>query len=157
MICGKVGHYAQECYNNKSNDRRNGRPQQGNYASSSNQENDGHLFFMQHMMSAITHDVGTKDVWYVDSGASNYMTYHQNWFKRMEEPSKLGYAEIGDDTMHPIEHVGNVPLSMHDGNSGGSLPKKCLSREFNRRYFLIPYFTHFLHTEGYQLRGVFTD
>ena len=33
----------------------------------------------------------------------------------MKEPSKLGYVETGDDTMHPIAHVGNVPLSMHDG------------------------------------------
>ena len=23
--------------------------------------------------------------------------------------------ETGDDTVHPIEHVGNVPLAMHDG------------------------------------------
>ena len=70
---------------------------------------------MQHMMSVVTEDAGTKDVCYVDSGASNNMTYHQNWFIAMKEPNKPGYVEIGDDTMHPIEHVGNVPLSMHDG------------------------------------------
>ena len=33
----------------------------------------------------------------------------------MKEPSKRGYAEIGDDTMHPIEHVGDVPLTLEDG------------------------------------------
>ena len=98
-----------------SNDRRNGRPQQGNYASSSNNDNDGRFFVMQHMMSVVTQDASTKDVWYVNSGASNHMTYHQNWFNKMKEPNKLGYVETGDDTMHPIEHVGNVPLSMHDG------------------------------------------
>ena len=70
---------------------------------------------MQHMMSAVTQDAGTKDVWYVNSSASNHMTYHQNWFNKMKEPNKPGYVETGDDTMHPIEHVGNVPLSMHDG------------------------------------------
>ena len=67
------------------------------------------------MISAVTHDVCIKDVWYVDSGASNHMTYHQNWFNEMKEPSKPSCVEIGDDTMHPIEHVGNVPSSMHDG------------------------------------------
>ena len=33
----------------------------------------------------------------------------------MKEPSKPVYLEINDDTMHPIEHVGNVPLSINDG------------------------------------------
>ena len=70
---------------------------------------------MQHMMSAIAHDAGSKDIWYVDSGASNHMTYHQNWFSEMKEPSKPGYVETGDDTMHPIEHVGDVPLTLEDG------------------------------------------
>ena len=70
---------------------------------------------MQHMMSAIAHDAGSKDIWYVDSGASNHMTYHQNWFSEMKEPSKPGYVKIGDDTMHPIKHVGNVPLTLEDG------------------------------------------
>ena len=73
MVSGyvaKIGHYANECYHNKSNDRRNGRPQQGNYASLSNNDNDGHLFVMQHMMSAVTQDAGTKYVWYIDSSAS---------------------------------------------------------------------------------------
>ena len=41
----------------------------------------------------------------------------------------------------------------------GGVTKKYVNvaRGFNIRYFLIPYFIHFLHTEGYQLRGVFTD
>ena len=27
----------------------------------------------------------------------------------------LGYIETGDDMLHPLEHVGKAPLSMHDG------------------------------------------
>ena len=43
--------------------------------------------------------------------------------------------------------------------TGGGVTQKFVNvaRGFNRRYFLIPYFSHFLHTKGYQLRGVFTD
>ena len=67
---------------------------------------------MQHMMSATAHDAGSKDIWYVDLGASNHMTYHQNWFSEMKEPRKLGYVETRDNTMHPIEHVENVPLTL---------------------------------------------
>ena len=67
------------------------------------------------MMSATAHDATTKNVWYVDSCASNHMTCHHNWFGKMKEPSKPGYVETCEDTMHPIERVGNVPLSMDNG------------------------------------------
>ena len=41
--------------------------------------------------------------------------------------------------------------------SGGVTHKYVsVSRGFNRRDFLIPFFTHFLHTEGCHLKGVFT-
>ena len=69
------------------------------------------------MMSATTHDASTGDVWYVNSGASNHMTHHKNWFNELHAPKKPGYVETGDDTLHPIEHVGKVPLSMHDGKT----------------------------------------
>ena len=55
------------------------------------------------------------DVWYVDSGASNHMTNRGNWFKELDAIHTLGYVEIGDDTVHPIEHIGRVPVVMHDG------------------------------------------
>ena len=72
---------------------------------------------MQHMMSATDHDVDTKDVWYVDSRVSDHMMHHKNWFNELHAPEKPGYVETGDDTLHPIEHVGKVSLSMHDGKT----------------------------------------
>ena len=63
---------------------------------------------MQHMMSATTHDANIGDVRYVDSGASNHMTHHKNWFNELHAPKKLGYVETCDNTLQPIEHVGNV-------------------------------------------------
>ena len=45
------------------------------------------------------------------------MTRHHTWFIEMKEPSKPSYVEIGDDTIHPIKHVGNVPLAMDDGRN----------------------------------------
>ena len=32
----------------------------------------------------------------------------------MKKPKKLGYVETGDDTTHPIAHVGDMPLFMQD-------------------------------------------
>ena len=35
----------------------------------------------------------------------------------MEKPEQPGVIETGDDTPHPIEHIGDVPLS-HVGQKG---------------------------------------
>ena len=46
-----------------------------------------------------------KDVWFVDSDASNHMTSHQEWFHELREPERPGYVETGDDTTHPIQQI----------------------------------------------------
>ena len=113
--CGKNGHFANECYSrSNNNNKRNGRGRQGNYASSS-RESGERLFIMQHMMSACGKGDCADDVWYVDSGASNHMTHYKNWFHELHVLEQPGYVETGDDTVHQIQHVGNVPLATHDG------------------------------------------
>jgi hypothetical protein len=69
------------------------------------------------MLNTMAANVSTSvdKVWYVDSGASNHMTYHGEWFRDVKNLEKPGYVEIGDDTAHPIAHIGNVPLAMQDG------------------------------------------
>ena len=52
----------------------------------------------------------------MDLDSSNHMTSHGEWFKDMKTLQNPGYVEIGDDTMHPIAHTGNVPLTLQDGN-----------------------------------------
>jgi hypothetical protein len=98
---------------------RNGRLQQNNYASSSKHVEDRyeHLFVVQHMLNTVATNVSTNadNVWYVDLGASNHMTYHGERFRDVKNLEKLGYVETGDDTAHPIAHIGNVPLAMQDG------------------------------------------
>ena len=53
-------------------------------------------------------------VWFVDSRAFNRMKSHEVWFRQLRKPNPPGYVEIGDDTNHPIRHIGNVPF----GNDG---------------------------------------
>ena len=116
--CGKTGHIAAQCYA-KRDDIRSGKLQQGNYASSSRQNEDRkeHLFVMQHMMNAVTEKGTQDDVWYVDSGASNHMTSHDEWFGEMQDLQNPGYVQTGDDSCHPITHIGKVPLALHDGKT----------------------------------------
>jgi hypothetical protein len=43
------------------------------------------------------------------------MTYHGEWFRDVNFLEKPVYVETRDDTVHPITHIGNVPLTMQDG------------------------------------------
>ena len=52
-----------------------------------------------------------NDVWYVDSGASNHMTCHKEWFSYLEKPMQPGVVATRNDTPHPIKNVVEVPLS----------------------------------------------
>ena len=45
------------------------------------------------------------------------MTSHEEWFSYLEKQEQPGVVETGDDTLHPIEHVGEVPL-IHVGQKG---------------------------------------
>ena len=45
------------------------------------------------------------------------MTSHEEWFSYLEKLEKPGVVEIGDNTLHPIKHVNEVPLS-HIGQKG---------------------------------------
>ncbi len=113
--CGKPGHMAKN-YCQREYDARNGKLQQGNYASTSNQ-GDEQFFVMQHMANSIIGGVSDNNVWYVDSGASNHMTSHGEWFRNTKDLKTLGFVETGDDTTHPITQIGKVPLSMQDGQT----------------------------------------
>ena len=52
-----------------------------------------------------------KEVWYVDSKASNHMTNHENWFSYVEKLEQSGVIKTSDNTLHPIKHIGDIPLS----------------------------------------------
>ena len=70
---------------------------------------------MRHRANSMSASTSTsasnlEDVWFVFSGASNHMTSHQEWFRELREPERPDYVETGDDTTHPIRHIGNVPF-----------------------------------------------
>jgi len=88
-------------YYQKEHDARNGKLQQGNYESTSNQ-GDEQLFVMQHMANSMLGGVSNNNVRYVDSGASNHMTSHGEWFRNTKDLKIPSFVETGDDTTHPI-------------------------------------------------------
>jgi hypothetical protein len=72
---------------------------------------------MQHMANSMIGGVSDNNVWYVDSGASNHMTSHGEWFRDAKDLKTPGFVENGDDTTHSITQIGKVPLSMEDGQT----------------------------------------
>jgi hypothetical protein len=70
---------------------------------------------MPHMANLMIGGVSDNNVWYVDSGASNHMTNHGEWFRDTKDLKTLGFVEIDDDTAHTITQIGKVPLSMQNG------------------------------------------
>ena len=44
----------------------------------------------------------SDEVWYIDSGPSNHMTSHKEWFSYLEKPTQPGVVATGDDTPHLI-------------------------------------------------------
>jgi hypothetical protein len=103
-------------YYQREHHARNGKLQQGNYASINNQ-GDEQLFMMQHMVNLMIRGVSNNNVWYVDSGASNHMTSHGEWFRNTKDLKTLRFVETSDDTTHPITQIGKVPLPMQDGQT----------------------------------------
>ena len=62
-----------------------------------------HLFVMQYMVSSMTKNAtDCTHVWFVDLGASNYITRRSELFSDVKILERLGYVKTSDDSMHPI-------------------------------------------------------
>ena len=90
-----------------------------NYATNSDYGDRGGMFVMRHKAHSMSAHASTSasasnNVWFVDSGASNHMTSHEDWFRELRKPDQPGYVETGDDTTHTIRHIGNVPFGNND-------------------------------------------
>ena len=78
------------------------------------------MFVMRHkaIFMTTTNPTNTSNseyVWFVNTGTSNHMMSHEDWFGELQKPERTDYVETGDDTVHPIKHVDNVPFG-EEGN-----------------------------------------
>ncbi|MCO5573146.1 hypothetical protein L7F22_026912 [Adiantum nelumboides] len=112
--CGIFGHWQRDC-------TRSGRPQitngpsnneVSNYASSSsnpNHEEDFLSTYMAHLQEEV------EDGWYVDSGASNHMTHHHDWFTSVQPFEGEGSVLTRDDSHHAIQGKRTITIQMSQG------------------------------------------
>ena len=94
-------YYEAECRKKKSESVITSR-QLTNYASNADYDDRGKMFVVRHKENSMTGSNPTntsnlEDVWFVDSGASNHMTSHEDWFWELRKPERPDYLETRDD------------------------------------------------------------
>ncbi|OAE18444.1 hypothetical protein AXG93_2376s1030 [Marchantia polymorpha subsp. ruderalis] len=100
--CGIRGNIARDCFK-KQNDIRSGVLPQSNYVTTEQPQRSDHLFSVSHVMGSMS-TASTEEEWYINSGAFNHMTAHEEWFTNMETVKQPGVVITRDDTSHPITH-----------------------------------------------------
>ena len=110
--CGKFGHYEEECRKKKWVSASPSR-QLMNNATNCDYEDHYKLFIMRykaHSMSTSspTNTSPLDNVRFVDPRASNHVTSHKVWFWELWKPDRVDYVETRDDTIHPLQHIGNI-------------------------------------------------
>ncbi|BBM97607.1 hypothetical protein Mp_1g06970 [Marchantia polymorpha subsp. ruderalis] len=108
--CGIRGHIARDCFK-KQKDIRSGVLPQSNYVTIEQPQHSDHLFSMSHVMGSMS-TASTEEEWYINFGASNHMTAHEEWFTNMEPIKQPGVVIAGDDTSHPITYMGKIPVQV---------------------------------------------
>ncbi|WVZ14484.1 hypothetical protein V8G54_012050 [Vigna mungo] len=62
------------------------------------------------MVATNTEDTGTaQNIWYVESGCSNHMTYNRSWMMNLDE-SKKSKVRVADNSTLRIEGIGSVKI-----------------------------------------------
>ena len=56
-----------------------------------------------------------SDKWILNSGCSNHMCPHENWFCSLEEVDG-GVVLMGNDSAYRPKGIGRIRLKMHDGS-----------------------------------------
>ena len=103
-----MGSHQEENFYKKKSDQEK---QRTNFSCSLNHGIADPAFVLRHCANSMEASTSRQEeVWYVNSGASNHMKIRE-WFTKLYEAKRLGYVETGDDTVHNIEHVGDLSLS----------------------------------------------
>ena len=69
------------------------------------------MFAIQQLLDSMTEPLNDK-CWYIDSGCTNHITCNGEWFNERNPMKQEEFVATGDNTLHSITHVGNVPLRL---------------------------------------------
>ena len=110
--CGKLGHYAYECYKKKNNESKNNK-HEGNFVNGkdtiSDNLHDLKLFVSYYALSSKSSDCND---WFIDSGASIHMSCHKIWLKNFQEKDDGRKIYLRDNRSHDVKGCGDISLQL---------------------------------------------
>jgi hypothetical protein len=123
--CKRLGHYAKDCMNPPSQQKRKGRfhasvatkeeePQRRRTkAATKEQEQRKESYLVSALSGTVTK---SKEIWLVDSGASKHMTsFKQNLVNYRDKKFNVK-VELGDDGTYAIKGIGSTSFLLQSGN-----------------------------------------
>jgi hypothetical protein len=124
--CNKLGHYARDCRNPPSKQKRKGKfhasvaaeeeeefQKKRTRAATKEQEQQRESYLVSTLFGAITNSV---DTWLVDNEASRHMIGHKKTLVNYREKKFNAKVELGDDGTYDIKGVGSTSFQLQLGN-----------------------------------------
>ena len=104
--CQKLGHFASECSVNNA-----GTSRQANEAHMAEEDSSEEQVLL---MARTDSELNRSNVWYLDTGCSNHMTGHKEWFVTLDEAVKTK-VKFADDRTVQAEGMGQILVQRKDG------------------------------------------
>ncbi|XP_074328343.1 uncharacterized protein LOC141666248 [Apium graveolens] len=101
--CNKFGHFSYECRSPKVEER-------SHFAAAKEDKDVGTAMFLTYKGD----EESKKNVWYLDSGASNHMTGHKDLFTEIDETIS-GEVTFGDSSKIPVKGKGTITIVLKTG------------------------------------------
>ncbi|WVZ20583.1 hypothetical protein V8G54_007905, partial [Vigna mungo] len=111
FVCRKKGHLSCECWFNKDTQNKKGRNKEAHIAEEEDSESEPLILMVA---TNTENSETTKEVWYVNSGCSNHMTYNKSWLTNLDE-SKKSKVRVADNSTLKVEGIGNVRIKSRNG------------------------------------------
>jgi hypothetical protein len=106
--CHKMGHFASQCPKKKKKNK----PQM---AASAKVDEFAKRFEEDFCFIACMSSTTVSDIWFVDSGASCHMTWHKEFFTRLQEGGVNLIIELRDGRRYKAQGVGTVLFQRESG------------------------------------------
>ncbi|GAU34373.1 hypothetical protein TSUD_217130 [Trifolium subterraneum] len=104
--CEKWGHYASDCRSKKPKDT-------SDEANLVEEQSDKEAVTF---MAAMLEEELANGEWFLDTGCSNHMTGHKDWFIKFDS-SRKSKVRLADSRSIQVEVIGNMIIKRRDGNS----------------------------------------
>ncbi|KAJ7538885.1 hypothetical protein O6H91_11G067400 [Diphasiastrum complanatum] len=111
-FCGKYGHFVFECKRKKAIQDK--KKQSSNFIED---EDKSEVVGCYELFSASTSEI-SEDCWYIDSGATQHMTPHREWFTQFEDSGVNAHVKLGDNSSYDIKGRGTVRVHLPSGDIG---------------------------------------